>query len=292
MFTSAFLHSTFFSPFLQIFNRISSKFQDKAVLRKESYCLFSQLTYGKATEINPKRLPTNWLCSQKLEHATYCHGDRLVVACIFPSRKALKNDPFRAFMIKLLNELDYIMLEFPLDGISGKRNQPRGLESHEYGCGRTKQAIEQVSSNKELLREISQAHEIFVLTMESGITDHWKTFNAICRYFFESSFWWQLIRKIFPWSVNYDQPFIDIYDAVRGTHVLGTGPGPGVQEELWPFAGILQNKEQTYGCGLNHLWPDVDPANWHSTVSNQDRSAYHAQTLDALVLDPFLVYRK
>jgi hypothetical protein len=73
-------------------------------------------------------------------------------------------------------------------------------------------------------------------------------------------------------------------------HVLGIGPGPGVQEELWHFAKMPQNKEHTYGCGLNALCPGLDPADWHSMVSGQSWSVYHAQTLNVLELDPFLAY--
>jgi hypothetical protein len=94
------------------------------------------------------------------------------MACIFPSKKPLKNDTFQTFMEKLLNGVDYKMLKFELKGISGSSSQPCGLESYECGCSRTKQAIKQVSSNKRLLDKISQAHEIFMLMMESGIMDH------------------------------------------------------------------------------------------------------------------------
>ena len=140
-------------------------FQDEIVRQNKAYFLFSQSIYGKPTEINPESLPTNWLCSQKLNHTTYQSGDRLVVACIFPSMKSLKNDPFLARVKQLLNGVDHEILEFPLDGISGKRSQPRGKESYEDGCSRTEQAIKQVLSNEELSTKISQAHEILVLTV-------------------------------------------------------------------------------------------------------------------------------
>jgi hypothetical protein len=59
MSTLLFLYSTFISLFLQIFNLISSKSQDKIILRDGPYCLFSQHIYGKATKTNPKGLPIN-----------------------------------------------------------------------------------------------------------------------------------------------------------------------------------------------------------------------------------------
>ena len=126
------------------------------------------------------------------------------------------------------------------------------------------------------MKELCSYHRVFIHSSESGITQHWTFLNTFLSQLITRSSIWRLIRTLLPFIVNFDFPFISVYDAGAGKYVhLAVGQGPGAQEELWRYSG-QDGEEPTYGSAVDHVFPDIDSKNWHRFVS-RDRSEYQVE---------------
>lgn len=275
--------------------RIKSRFvpEDPAIIRTSAcgrYRLYEQKTYGSISEIPSSEVPDDWKCQTKVEVARFDGDGPLRVAQVYSSAKPLKNRPFEAYIEGHLHGLHYEIIPVVLGDISGGHSQPRGIEGLQDACLRTKKSVDEVLSNPETRERVSSAHVVYFHSAESSITDKFKFLNRVLQRLFRwTPSFWHVLHHWFPCLINYDHPWINIYNAGEGTHTFFRGAGPGVQEEYWRF--VQGGEDPTYGRALSQIFPGVSASDWHATVGPKKREMHMADAHSILTMDPFWRFR-
>lgn len=255
--------------FIKLFQRLILAIKGNPVRQSGYLRLYKQQDYGKVRCISPSEIPEDWMCKRVLRTSHRVEDEPLRVAFIMTSDKEVKTLPFLDYMRELYGQEIRVLTIKPETHCP----QPRGWETVKWGLRRIEDAIASIEAEGTLMGDICSCHRVFVHSSENGITQHWQLLNAFLAWLIARSSIWHVIRGLLPFTVNFDFPFIAVYDAGVGEHVhLALGHGPGVQEELWRFSG-QDGEEPTYGSAVHHVFPDINSKNWHKVVS-QDRSVY------------------
>ncbi|KAJ0418355.1 hypothetical protein BJY00DRAFT_185930 [Aspergillus carlsbadensis] len=238
--------------------------------------LYRQPDYGQVRCISPNDVPEDWKCTKALCTSHRAENEPLRTVVVLTSDKEVKSLPFINYMEELYgHEIKTITIKPPTHC-----PQPRGRETLRWGLRRIEDTITSIEADDTLMEEIRSYHRVFIHSSESGITQRWKFLNGFLSQLVTRSSIWRLIRTLLPFTVNFDFPFISVYDAGAGKYEhLAVGQGPGVQEELWRYSG-QDGEEPTYGSAVHHVFPDIDSKNWHGFVS-QDRFAYQVEPIRA-----------
>ena len=255
--------------FINSFQKFILAIKGNPVRRLGHLCFYEQPDYGKVRCINPSEVPKDWMCERVLRTSHRVGDEPLKVAFIMTSDKEAKTLPFLDYMRELYGqEIHVVIVKSPTHC-----PQPRGWETVKWGLRRIQDALASIEADGTQMENICSCHRVFVHSSENGITQRWKLLNAFLSWLIARSSIWYLIRSLLPFTVNFDFPFIAVYDAGAGEYVhLALGNGPGVQEELWRFSE-QDEEEPTYGTAVHHVFPDIDSKNWHKVVS-KDRSFY------------------
>ena len=234
--------------------------------------LYRQPDYGQVRCISPSEISEDWMCKKVLCTSHRAGNEPLRTVFVLTSDKDVKSLPFVSYMEELCGDkIKTITIKVPTHC-----PQPRGRETLKWGLRRIEDAITHIEADNTLMKEICSYHRVFIHSSESGITHHWTFLNTFLSQLVTRSSIWRLIRTLLPFTVNFDFPFISVYDAGVGKYVhLAVGQGPGVQEELWRYSG-QDGEEPTYGSAVHHVFPDLDSKNWHRFVS-RDRSEYQVE---------------
>ncbi|OJJ52277.1 hypothetical protein ASPSYDRAFT_95793 [Aspergillus sydowii CBS 593.65] len=229
--------------------------------------LYRQPDHGQVRCISPSEIPEDWMCKKDLCTSRRVENERLRTVFVLTSDKDVKSLPFINYMKELYgHEINISTIKVPTHC-----PQPRGRETLKWGLRRIEDAITLIQADDTRMKEIRSYNRVFIHSSESGITQHWTFLNTFLSQLVTRSSIWRLIRKLLPFIVNFDFPFISVYDAGAGKYVhLAVGQGPGAQEELWRYSG-QDGEEPTYGSAVHHVFPDLDSKNWHRFVS-RDRS--------------------
>ncbi|OJJ51880.1 hypothetical protein ASPSYDRAFT_96078 [Aspergillus sydowii CBS 593.65] len=206
------------------------------------------------------------MCKKDLCTSRRVENERLRTVFVLTSDKDVKSLPFINYMKELYGH----------EIISVLSKSQHIARNPGDGTRRIEDAITLIEADDTRMKEIRSYHRVFIHSSESGITQHWTFLNAFLSQLVTRSSIWRLIRTLLPFVVNFDFPFIFVYDAGTGKCVhLAVGQGPGAQEELWSYSG-QDGEEPTYGSAVHHVFPDIDSKNWHRFVS-RDRSEYQVE---------------
>ncbi|KAF9882850.1 hypothetical protein FE257_004962 [Aspergillus nanangensis] len=219
--------------------------------------LYRQPDYGKVRCISLSEVSDGWMCTKMLRTSPRVRDEPLRTVFVLTSDKEVKTLPFIIYLKKIYDhDIKTTVVKAP-----SHCPQPRGLETVKWGLRRIEDAITSIEADDALMEQICSYHRVFIHSSESGITQRWKFLNSFLSKRVTRSSTWRLIRMLFPFIVNYDFPFISIYDAGAGKYVhLAQGQGPGVQEELWRYSG-QDEQEHTYGSGVHYVFSDIDSTN-------------------------------
>jgi hypothetical protein len=258
--------------FLDSLKALVQAIKGNPVRRNGHLSLYRQPDYGQVRCISPSEVSEDWMCKRVLRTSPRVRNEPLRTAFVLTSDKDAKTLPFIDYMRELYgHEVKTILIKPPTHC-----PQPRGWETVKWGLRRIEDAITSIEANDTLRDEIYSYHQVFIHSSESGVTQRWEFLNAFLSQFVTRSSIWRLIRTLLPFTVNFDFPFISVYDAGAAKYVhLAVGQGPGVQEELWRHSG-QGGEEPTYGSAVHHVFPDIDGRNWHRVVS-RDRSEYQVE---------------